>query len=80
MKDPRDRMGLAHFCEHMLFLGSNKYKEENAYRKWIKEHGGKCNAYTSYNNTNFMFDVSNEGLEKALDIFANVFISPLFDE
>ena len=26
MKDPRDIPGLAHFCEHMLFLGTKKVK------------------------------------------------------
>ena len=27
--DPRERSGLAHFCEHMCFLGSKKYPVEN---------------------------------------------------
>jgi secreted Zn-dependent insulinase-like peptidase len=26
--DPSDRPGLAHFCEHMVFLGSSKYPGE----------------------------------------------------
>lgn len=25
LEDPVDRMGLAHFCEHMLFMGTTKY-------------------------------------------------------
>jgi len=31
-------------------------------------------------STNYMFEITNEGLEGALDRFANVFIHPLFDE
>mgnify|MGYP000918070277 CR=1 FL=1 len=27
--DPNDILGLAHFVEHMLFMGSQKYPEEN---------------------------------------------------
>ena len=27
--------GLAHFCEHMLFLGTKKYPDENHYSKFI---------------------------------------------
>lgn len=27
--------GLAHFCEHMLFLGTEKYPEENEYSKYL---------------------------------------------
>jgi len=26
MRDPKDIPGLAHFCEHMLFLGTKKVK------------------------------------------------------
>ena len=26
--------GLAHFCEHMLFLGTKKYQNENEYEKY----------------------------------------------
>ena len=31
-RDPADLPGLAHFCEHMLFLGSKKYPAENHYK------------------------------------------------
>ena len=27
--------GLAHFCEHMLFLGTKKYPGENHYSKFL---------------------------------------------
>lgn len=27
--------GLAHFCEHMLFLGTKKYPQENHYKSFI---------------------------------------------
>ena len=33
MSDPQELPGLAHFCEHMLFLGTKKYPEENEYNK-----------------------------------------------
>ena len=32
-KDPVKLPGLAHFCEHMLFLGTEKYPEEEKYQK-----------------------------------------------
>ena len=31
--DPEGLPGLAHFCEHMLFLGTKKYPVENDYQK-----------------------------------------------
>ncbi len=27
--------GLAHFCEHMLFLGTTKYPKENHYSEFV---------------------------------------------
>jgi secreted Zn-dependent insulinase-like peptidase len=34
MADPEAHQGLAHFLEHMLFLGSEKYPGDNEYSEW----------------------------------------------
>ena len=78
--DPPYALGLAHFCEHMLFLGTEKYPDEGGYKKKIKEHGGMCNAYTTMDHTNYYFEVSNQMYEQILDMFSQFFISPKFDE
>ena len=78
--DPEGRQGLAHFLEHMLFLGTQKYPEAGAYKTFIQSHGGKLNAYTAHENTNYYFEVLASSLEGALDIFAQFFIEPLFTE
>lgn len=78
--NPKDRAGLAHFLEHMLFLGTEKYPEAGGYQNYIRSHGGGHNAYTSQENTNYFFDVSADSLDPTLDQFAQFFISPLFDE
>lgn len=80
MKDPVELPGLAHFCEHMLFLGTKKYEQENEYSKFLNEHGGSSNAYTSGEHTNYYFDVSPEHLSGALDRFSQFFLCPLFTE
>jgi len=36
LSDPWELPGLAHFCEHMLFLGTTKYPEENEYNKFLQ--------------------------------------------
>jgi len=46
--DPDHALGLAHFLEHMLFLGTKKYPEENSYSSFIKSNGGFDNAYTEF--------------------------------
>jgi insulysin len=80
MADPAEAQGLAHFLEHMLFMGTEKYPEENEYSVFLNEHGGYSNAYTAQENTVYYFDVNSSHLEKALDLFASFFICPLFSE
>ena len=77
--NPPGRGGLAHFLEHMLFLGTDKYPDAAEYERYITEHGGSRNAYTSFENTNYFFDVSADYLPEALDRFAQFFIAPRFD-
>lgn len=80
MCDPEALPGLAHFCEHMLFLGTKKYPNENAYSTFLSENGGSSNASTYADNTKYFFDVVPNELEGALDRFAQFFIAPLFTE
>ena len=77
--DPDERPGLAHFLEHMLFLGTEKYPDPGEYGRFITEHGGSSNATTSFARTNYFFDVDADHLEGALDRFAEFFVSPKFD-
>ncbi|WP_323752330.1 insulinase family protein [Marinobacter sp.] len=76
--DPSDREGMAHFLEHMLFLGTEKYPDGGEYQQFIRSHGGSHNAFTAFENTNYFFDVESEFLEAALDRFAQQFSHPLF--
>lgn len=78
--DPAPLFGTAHFLEHMLFQGTDKYPEESEYMEFIANNGGSNNAFTSATDTNFHFSVSNEAFEEALDRLAQFFISPKFSE
>lgn len=80
LSDPENIPGLAHFCEHMLFLGTEKYKNENDYSKFLNEHGGGSNAATYPDHTLYYFDIVPDHLTGALDRFSQFFISPLFTE
>ena len=80
LSDPREVQGLAHFLEHMLFLGTECYPAENTYRAFIKPRSGNFNAFTANEETNFYFTIAQEHLRPALHIFAQFFIGPLFTE
>ncbi len=77
-QNPVDRAGLAHFLEHMLFLGTEKYPHAGEYQEFISQHGGSFNAYTAAENTNYFFEIDNDQLDPALDRFAQFFVAPLF--
>lgn len=78
--DPEAFLGLAHFLEHMLFLGTEKYPNSNEYQKFISDHGGSHNAFTALENTNYFFDITADSYEGALDRFSQQFTAPLFNE
>ncbi|PCK03671.1 MAG: peptidase M16 [Alteromonadaceae bacterium] len=78
--DSDDRYGLAHFLEHMLFLGTKKYVTPGEFQDFIAGHGGSHNAYTSAMHTNYFFDIEPAHFEPAFDRFAQFFIEPLFIE
>lgn len=72
--------GLAHFVEHMLFLGTKKYPNENEYSSFLSKNNGCSNAATYPDFTKYYFDVVPEKLTDALDRFSQFFIAPLFTE
>lgn len=76
--NPEEAQGLAHFLEHMLFLGTEKYPDEGEYTEYLTQNGGYSNAYTSGDHTNYHFEVFPNAFEGALDRFAQFFIAPLF--
>ncbi|KZC14573.1 Nardilysin [Dufourea novaeangliae] len=75
--DPPEIPGLAHFLEHMVFMGSEKYPQENDFDVFIKKRGGSDNASTECELTTFYFEVQEKHLLSALDRFAQFFIKPL---
>ena len=75
--DPKARPGLAHFLEHMLFIGTEKYPEPDGYFSFVESNGGSSNAYTAPEVTNYFFDVKPDAFREGLDRFAHFFIDPL---
>ncbi|KAL0946537.1 hypothetical protein HGRIS_012745 [Hohenbuehelia grisea] len=78
LHDPDDMPGLAHFCEHLLFMGTEQFPRENEYSEFLAKNNGGSNAYTSTTNTNYYFNVGTPALRQALARFAAFFHCPLF--
>jgi secreted Zn-dependent insulinase-like peptidase len=80
MQNPKDHMGLAHFLEHMLFLGTKDFPKVGDYEDFLNKNGGGHNAYTSIDHTNYFFDCTHSAFEGALQRFSRFFVNPTFDE
>ena len=78
--DPPEAEGLAHFLEHMLFMGTETHPDENEYSAYLNAHGGMSNAFTTEENTVYYFDVQNEYLKDTLEMFSSFFVCPLFNK
>ena len=78
--DYEHRPGIAHFLEHMLFIGTERYPVVDEYRAVVNKNGGDSNAYTSIERTNYNFTVDPQAFEQVLDRFARFFIDPLLSK
>ncbi|EJC99225.1 uncharacterized protein FOMMEDRAFT_160811 [Fomitiporia mediterranea MF3/22] len=79
-QDPEDMQGTAHYCEHLMFMGSEKHPQENGYSEYFNLHTGYCNAWTGGSDTGFHFRVASDALKGALVLFSEFFYCPLFSE
>ena len=75
--DPIDTQGLAHFLEHMLFMGTKEHEQENYFHQFINGAGGLTNAFTMEETTTFFYQVLNHNFLESLEIFSHFFIDPL---
>lgn len=78
-QDPLSQLGLAHYCEHMLFLGTEKYPEPDFFMGFVQKNSGMTNAFTAFEKTQYLFQINAGKFSEALDIFSDYFKSPTFD-
>ncbi|MBS3798865.1 insulinase family protein [Pseudoalteromonas sp. BDTF-M6] len=78
--DPWHRQGLAHFVEHLLFLGTEKFPEAGEFHDFISRHGGSSNAWTGTEHSCYYFDITKQYFQPALERFSQLFIAPLFND
>jgi len=66
------KSGFAHFFEHMMFRGTDKYSQE-AYNSVLKQMGADSNAYTSEDMTVYHILAGKTALPKIVEIEADRF-------
>ncbi len=66
------KSGFAHFFEHMMFRGTEKYPADE-YNRLVSEMGADANAYTSDDITCYYMVIPNAELETAMDLESDRF-------
>jgi protease III len=79
-QEPKEFGGLAHYLEHMLFLGTKTYPEVGDYSEFVSRNGGTQNAYTQLDHTNYMVAVNNTAYDEALKRFSGFFYEATLDQ
>ncbi|ANI29913.1 protease [Yersinia entomophaga] len=79
LEDPDNQLGLAHYLEHMVLMGSKRFPEPGNLSEFLKKHGGSHNASTASYRTAFYLEVENDALAPALERLADAIAEPLLD-
>lgn len=76
--DPVEFPGLAHFCEHMLFMGTSNYPDPSGFDKFLSRSDGSTNAYTASEATVYFASAAPFAQDELLSRFSDFFKAPLF--
>lgn len=79
LEDPNSQLGLAHYLEHMVLMGSQRYPDPENLTEFLKKHGGSHNASTASYRTAYYLEVENDALQPAVDRLADALAAPLLD-
>jgi predicted Zn-dependent peptidase len=74
--EPRDRMGVSHLLEHMVFKGTPTRSARDIALA-LEVLGGSLDAYTAREHTSFQARVLDEHLEQAADVIGDLVFRPL---
>jgi predicted Zn-dependent peptidase len=75
LHEPRERMGVSHLLEHMVFKGT-KRRTAHEIALSLEALGGSLDAYTSREHTVYQARVLDEHLEQATDVIADIVFNP----
>jgi predicted Zn-dependent peptidase len=71
--------GMAHFLEHLVFKGGQKYADHRAINETAERMGGILNAYTSHDLVAFHITVRAESAAEGLDLLTDFVGRPKLD-
>ena len=79
LHEPRERMGISHLLEHMVFKGTER-RSAHEIALSLEALGGSLDAYTSREHTVYQGRVLDEHLEQAADVIGDIVFRPTLRE
>jgi zinc protease len=76
--EQRGATGLAHFLEHLMFKGTQKYGPRQ-FARLVEENGGRDNAFTTQDVTSYFVDIAADRLDLIIDLEADRMHNLLLD-
>ena len=76
--ESREKSGISHFIEHMVFKGTSHRSAEQIAAE-VDQIGGHMDAFTAKEYASFHLKVLDEHLPLAVDILGDILLHPLFD-
>ena len=76
LNEPRERMGVSHLLEHMVFKGTRRRTAKDIALS-LESLGGSLDAYTSREHTVYQARVLDEHLEVAADVIGDLVFEPV---
>ncbi|PSS53826.1 pyrroloquinoline quinone biosynthesis protein PqqF [Pseudomonas sp. BBP2017] len=77
---PHTYAGLAHFLEHLLFLGTERFPLGDGLMRYVQRHGGQVNASTRERSTDYFFEVPQAAFAGGLERLCDMLARPDFDQ
>lgn len=76
---PRAWPGLAHFLEHLFFLGNPQFPLDDALMQYVQRQGGQVNASTRERTTDFFFELPLAAFEGGIERLCAMLAGPQAD-
>lgn len=77
--EPDDKLGIAHFLEHIIFKTTSKHSTEQLYYE-LENIGGQVNAFTAYEYTGYYITVLKDNFEKAFELLTEAIYDGLLKQ
>ena len=74
-----NQVGYAHFVEHMLFKGTERYSAKEI-AQIVDRVGGQHNAATNRENSCYYINVISDYLESSIDLLSDMYYRSIFDD